>query len=888
MVLNNILDWDGTNLAPADFGTQLFAVLRDSTGTRIEIVEVDPASITSTTLTLLKRGLDYGGAQTEVPANKLAWPANDTTVQLGTDVPQLLANFFDLGGNQTATGLKTFTQFPVKSGTTTPTAGNELATKDYVDATATGTTIVDGVLVSGIAGETFALAGKVVYFKESGQKWWLADADAIITSKNVKRGIAQQVAVANDPITVLISGTDKNQTGLIPGSKYYASGTPGALSLIAGANSIFLGWAKSATALIWADTDDLADYATKAESSAVGATVVELVHSTGLALVYSDATSLNKPGSVILTEGFATIDKRDSGAGTFKASEAAGQTLLQLNSQPEAASFRVGQVVTLSKNPVIDADLSTWTYAESDSNSGWSDGGVVSSKRRNTRIGGNIVLSDYTQIQKVISGLNIGQTYNIVVSCNFLDSSSIFGNYFNSYILSDGVVVASKNWAVSGVVQSHTFNFNLVASNTTHTIALRGKMDGGISGSLSTSAIWDWYLFSILTPTGTTPEQVTISEIHGEVIDATLDAYTYTEIVGAAQCVDNGVVSAKRQMTCGPILLNAGNGNNFDVRLTKTLTNLAIGRNYVCKLTTDLGTSSGSWSHTAKIYVLLDLASITNFGPTGHAAETGVVNSFNFTATATSHSLVFQYSQNGNTSDTQTFTAKLYNFILGENELLVAPALGQSYAINDEVKRTSATFDLINKKITIVATRKMASYYLKRAQFQGRNVGSTSNIWLTRNWTVRLSPTALIALGATTLAITGDQTAKIQSGDTVDIFESNNSLRERKVLTSVSFGAGVTTIVWAGGLQNAYTVNAFVERVDVLPTISLVATDETESFQTPVYVRSAIDTANSEVEDYYTLTTTPNKDVSARILLTRNDITTTPYAKSFIIGLGAV
>ncbi|HBP65503.1 MAG TPA: hypothetical protein DD730_14895 [Desulfosporosinus sp.] len=79
------------NLTASDFGTQAFGVFRNDTGTKIEIFEWDPSTIASTDITILKRGLGFSGdPTTETTAYKLDWSANETTVNLGTDVPQLL------------------------------------------------------------------------------------------------------------------------------------------------------------------------------------------------------------------------------------------------------------------------------------------------------------------------------------------------------------------------------------------------------------------------------------------------------------------------------------------------------------------------------------------------------------------------------------------------------------------------------------------------------------------------------------------------------------------------------------------------------------------------------------------------------------------------------
>lgn len=98
--VNNIKSWArnslGVNidLVAGDFGTQAFCVFRNDTGTKIEILEIDPTTIASTDITILKRGLGFAGnPTTETTAYKLDWSANETTINFGTDVPQLLYSF---------------------------------------------------------------------------------------------------------------------------------------------------------------------------------------------------------------------------------------------------------------------------------------------------------------------------------------------------------------------------------------------------------------------------------------------------------------------------------------------------------------------------------------------------------------------------------------------------------------------------------------------------------------------------------------------------------------------------------------------------------------------------------------------------------------------------
>lgn len=256
--LSDILGWDGTALSSGILGDKLYAVLRNDSNTLMEIMELDPTTIASASITILRRGLKFDGdLSTEVSANKLTWVKNETIVELGSHPPQLLNYTVRTYGDQTINDTKTFATFPQKSGVTTPTQAAELATKAYVDATATGAAAVyDQNIMAGTAGETLA-AGNSVYFKESDQRWWLAKADAAATSIGVTVGIAQGTATAGNAVNVLLRGIEKNLTGLTAGSKYYiSSATGGALSTAPGTFRRFVGTALSTTRLIFVPDSD--------------------------------------------------------------------------------------------------------------------------------------------------------------------------------------------------------------------------------------------------------------------------------------------------------------------------------------------------------------------------------------------------------------------------------------------------------------------------------------------------------------------------------------------------------------------------------------------------------------------------------------------------------
>lgn len=128
--VNNIISFNTTDaleVESTDLGTQHYVVFRNDTGTKIEIFEIDPATIGTGPITIVRRGLSYyGDRTTEITANKLDWSANETIVNFGTDAPQLfqyLKEYIDAASIAGA----------VPASTTTPGI-SERATQAEVDA----------------------------------------------------------------------------------------------------------------------------------------------------------------------------------------------------------------------------------------------------------------------------------------------------------------------------------------------------------------------------------------------------------------------------------------------------------------------------------------------------------------------------------------------------------------------------------------------------------------------------------------------------------------------------------------------------------------------------------------------------------------------------------
>lgn len=130
--------------------------------------------------------------------------------------------------------------------------GNQFATVNYVLSVVAGGAVSfdQQVVTNQTAGENLT-AGNIVYFKESDQKWWKADADLTATFDQLKLGVALATVSADASVSIGISGPIAQFSGLTLGSRYYLSNTAGGVSTSAGTNRVFLGWALTATTIIF-------------------------------------------------------------------------------------------------------------------------------------------------------------------------------------------------------------------------------------------------------------------------------------------------------------------------------------------------------------------------------------------------------------------------------------------------------------------------------------------------------------------------------------------------------------------------------------------------------------------------------------------------------------
>lgn len=252
--LDDILGWDEAALTSADFGTVAYAVFRNSAGTLMELMQFDPTTIASASITITRRGLKFtGDLTTEVSGNKLTWVRGDTIVEIGSHPPQLLNSMVNVYGDQSIAGTKTFTTVPVS--TASPVSSTDIVNKAYADALALGAVTSDANIVPGTAGETVA-AGNLIYFDYTDNEWKKTDADTAATLNGVMLGIAQGAGTDGNAIAngVLLRGLDSNQSGLTQGDLLYASNTAGGIASSAGTESKVVGIARTSTSMYFDPT----------------------------------------------------------------------------------------------------------------------------------------------------------------------------------------------------------------------------------------------------------------------------------------------------------------------------------------------------------------------------------------------------------------------------------------------------------------------------------------------------------------------------------------------------------------------------------------------------------------------------------------------------------
>lgn len=197
------------------------------------------------------------------------------------------------------------------------------------------------------------------------------------------------------------------------------------------------------------------------------------------------------------------------------------------------------------------------------------------------------------------------------------------------------------------------------------------------------------------------------------------------------------------------------------------------------------------------------------------------------------------------------FETRVIDSILGDVITFTAN-LTFSYTTAGFVSRSSVDLNTGPRTITVKTG-------LVKGNYRGNKVTFQQGVSGMRVYVMRKNVDALnrFPIGASVVAtdeditIAGDVTPFFLNGDTIDIYNATNTVRERKTLTaSPSFGAGFTTLTFTGQpLANGFATTGFIDRVDILPMVSLVDDGADEDFQNTTWESSIANFTDDETED---------------------------------------
>lgn len=235
---------DGTAIASGDVGTLTYGTLEPGTSReeQISFTGFTTNADGTVTLTGVTRGLGFGAADTYSEQSDLKKQHGAGATFIISNTAAFYDGFVNKGNDETITGTLSVP---------TPTSGSHAATKDYVDAAASGNQLAyDRIVVAATAGESLA-SGDLVYFDDTDNEWKKTDATSATTINGVLLGIAQGTGSDGGAIAggVLTYGLDTTQAGMTVGVKLYASDTAGAIAESAGTTERVVGFSKSATEL---------------------------------------------------------------------------------------------------------------------------------------------------------------------------------------------------------------------------------------------------------------------------------------------------------------------------------------------------------------------------------------------------------------------------------------------------------------------------------------------------------------------------------------------------------------------------------------------------------------------------------------------------------------
>lgn len=241
-IVQAFIDSQGNEVALADIGTYFYILVKQ--GSKIEIVKCNAITQNddgSATLTVATNGRDI------LPKSPYTGGSTGKSFSTGAEViftndPATMAEFAQLSENNAFTGANTFSQFPTKTGSTTPTNDGHFVTLAYLNSVVLGDATVSSLKSTVTFGEAVS-DGDPVYFKVADGKWWRAYANNAATCINVRLAIADEDALADAEGAVVRIGRKAGFTALDLGTVYLTDA--GGVDSTAGSYIVELGTAIS-------------------------------------------------------------------------------------------------------------------------------------------------------------------------------------------------------------------------------------------------------------------------------------------------------------------------------------------------------------------------------------------------------------------------------------------------------------------------------------------------------------------------------------------------------------------------------------------------------------------------------------------------------------------
>lgn len=247
-------------------------------------------------------------------------------------------------------------------------AGNDIPTVNYVLSVVSGGNVDFALQSVGgqIAGESLSIRD-AVYFNETDGKWYKIDADTPATFSQVKKGIALGTAILDGTVAIALGGVVPNFVGLTIGAKYFASATAGAITDTPTGSYVFLGYALSATQLLFTPPQPV--------PFASGATGV-IVPFAGITpppgFLMCDGSAISRTGYSALFSVIGTTWGAGDGSTTFNLPDLRGSTIIgagtgvqkyEFNSATDVVAGNVSGVTVTASQAVNDYIVLSTPYA---------------------------------------------------------------------------------------------------------------------------------------------------------------------------------------------------------------------------------------------------------------------------------------------------------------------------------------------------------------------------------------------------------------------------------------------------------------------------------------------------------------------------------------------